>query len=54
MKKLNEMNEEYVKPEIQVLEMNPEGTILAGSGDEGEQLDGVTLKDYGNWNVWGN
>ncbi len=54
MRKLNEMNEEYVKPEIQVVEMNSECAILTGSGGDAEQLDGATMQDFGNWSVWGN
>lgn len=54
MKKLNEMNEEYVKPEIQVVEMNNEGAILSNSPEGGDELDGATMQDFGNWSVWGN
>lgn len=54
MKKQNFINEEYVKPEVQVVEMNNECAILTGSGGDGEQTGDVTMQDFGNWSVWGN
>lgn len=54
MKKQNFINEEYVKPEVQVVEMNNECAILTGSQVEGDEvLGGATMQNFGKWSVWG-
>lgn len=47
--------EDYVKPEVQVVEMDLECTILNGSQtDNIDQIEGATVNDFGDWSVWGN
>ena len=44
----------YVKPEVQVVEMNNECAILTGSQVEGDEvLGGATMQNFGKWSVWG-
>lgn len=44
--------EEYVKPEVQVVEMKFEGSILSGSLVPAQDED--MIDDLGSWNVWDN
>lgn len=45
--------EEYVKPEVQVVEMKFEGSILSAS-DPSADPNSVGIDDMGGWNMWDN
>lgn len=51
MKNLILKTEEYVRPEVQVVEMNFEGSILSASAPAS---DDVLIEDMGDWNIWDN
>ena len=55
---VNNMKENYVKPQIEVCQLNTENQLMVISGipakkeEPDRDLEILSLKDYGKYNIW--